>query len=353
MATKKFIQMKTSKLEALLETASEEDKKAITEVLNARKSAAKAKQEEAAAGVEEGTETVEVEKQAATTATNSKKQKLSDEERAALAEELRNSAVNHRCQIVPFGTIEWVNGTVVGIIENKKSNNVMYSVLTDDGRRIVKAVGSQLIKILDEVVEQEQKVRGRKKTQKLDENGNPIVDTEWTDDEIEECIKAVIDNVGRTISFPEAGKMGKVEEGAPIITGRIVSLVPNKRQKTILYRVLIDGTKDKFAHKVTTAEGLVINPEIDEEGKKINEAYTTRHYKEPSQKVNLSPAEKVEAYKASLAKAEEQVEKWQKTVEIRKQKLAEAEAELAATGANQETEEPVNGEASTDDDNLL
>lgn len=353
MAKKNYAMMSTKKLNALMETASEEEKVEIAKVLEARQAVA--------AGAAQEEETVEVPANEAEEAKEKKpvgrpvKEKLTKDERKALAADLREKHLNHRCQVVPFGTIEWVNGVIKGIIEEKRSNKVLYAVITDDGKRIVKAIDSQLIKILDEVVEPEPKVRkSRKKAVQLDENGNPIITEKtvepWTDEEIKVAISQYVANVGKTISYPEAGVMGKVEEGAATITGRIVSLVPNKRQKTILYRVLIDDTDNKFAHKVTTAESLVIAEELDETGKAINEKYVERMNREPRQKVVLSPAEKVESAKALLVTAAEKLAQWQEVYEKRKANLEKA---IAAFEAETESKAESPTEQAVDDNEEL
>ena len=48
------------------------------------------------------------------------------------------------------------------MIEEKRSNKVLYAIKTDDGRRIIKVHDSNLVRILDEVVEPEKKARARK-----------------------------------------------------------------------------------------------------------------------------------------------------------------------------------------------
>lgn len=313
-----FNQMSSKKLNALLEdvNTTAEDKAAITEVLNARNAATagvnagglSAEEREAIANAE-GTTEAPVKKAA--------KQRMTDEERIELAEKLRAEAVNHRCEVVPFNSLEWVPGTVVSIIEEKNSNKVLYAVKTDDGRRIVKNHDTQLIKILDEIVEPVKKTRSNKKSQ-LDENGNPIVGqtaTEWTEEAIEEAIKSVIGNVGKTVSFPEAGAYGEVLENAPIVNGRIVSLVPNKRQHTILYRIELDETNEdgskKYAHKVTSNEALNIAETLDEVGQKINEKFSARRYKEVAPKVVMTPEEAFKTAEASFNKAKESLDKAQ------------------------------------------
>ena len=286
------------------ENISAADKEAIQEVLNMRNAASASAEAPVATGVEAPAEALTESER-----TQTKKVKMTDEERDALAEKLRAEAVNHRCEVVPFNSLEWIPGTVVAIIAEKRTNKVMIAVKTDDGRRIVKTHDSQLIKILDEVIEPVKKVRSNKKTQ-LDAEGNPIhgqTVAEWTEEAIEEAVKEVINNVGKNISFPEAGKYGEVVENAPIVTGRIVSLVPNKRQQTILYRIELDqvgedGAK-KYAHKVTTNDALAIADTFDEVGEEINKKFVERRYKEAAPKVEMTPEEALMAAEASLKKA--------------------------------------------------
>ena len=176
MATMKFSQMTTKKLNALLATASDEDKKAIEAVLAAREQAQAPAAPAAPEATAEETQLSPEEKAAIKAAeengglnpfynghkaTQEKKPKMTDEDRHALAEELKKN-VNHRCQAVPFNTAEWVDGYIVGVIEEKRSNKVLYAIKTDDGRRIVKVHDSNLVRILDEVVEPEKKARARR-----------------------------------------------------------------------------------------------------------------------------------------------------------------------------------------------
>lgn len=196
MTVKKFNQMATKKLNALLATASDEDKAAIEEVLAAREQAkAPAAAEETPKTAQEFEDETPLtpEEEAAikaaeengginplyngSKATQEKKPKMTDEERHALAEELKAN-INHRCQAVPFNTIEWVDGYIAGVIEEKRSNKVLYAIKTDDGRRIVKVHDSNLVKILDEVIAPEKKTRTRKTK---DSN---IEKVEWTPEAI-------------------------------------------------------------------------------------------------------------------------------------------------------------------------
>lgn len=354
---KNFKQMSTKKLNALLETATEEEKNEILEVLNTRNAASAG----AGAGVPAESEGLTEEEKAAIAAAEAengvteekkapakeKAPKMTDEERHALAEKLRAEAVDHRCKVVPFNSIEWVDGVVVSIIEEKRTNKVMYAVKTDDGRRAVKAHDSHLITILEETVERAKRTRG-KKAEGSEENEEP-----WTDEEIEAAVKEVIGNVGKTVSYPEAGAYGQIAENAATVTGRIVSLVPAKRSKSILYRIELDQEDEnapkKFAHKVSTLDTLKIAEELDEVGQKINEAFTTRRYKEPTEaKPAKNEKEAFEYATEMLEKAKLQLEKAQQLIEKREAALASAKEaydkaiEEGKTFDEPETEEPAN-----------
>lgn len=350
MATKNFKQMSTKKLNALLETASEEEKNEILEVLNTRNAAS------AGAGSNANEELSEEEKAAIAAAeadsgaaapksekpAKEKAPKMTDEEREVLAEKLRAEAVDHRCKVVPFNSIEWVDGVIVSIIEEKRSNKVMFAVKTDDGRRVVKAHDSNLIQILEETVERAKRTRGSKKSENAEDN------EPWTDEEIEEAVKEVIGNVGKTVSYPEAGAYGQIAENAAIVTGRIVSLVPAKRSKSILYRIELDQedaeSPKKYAHKVSTLDTLQIADELDEVGQKINEAFTTRRYKEPSEaKPVKNEKEAFEYATEMLEKAKLQLEKAKQLVEKREAAFkAAAEAYDKAVEEGKTFDEPEN-----------
>lgn len=361
---KNFKQMSTSKLNKLMETASDEDKALIQEVLDTR-AAAKAGVEAPSAELTEeekaAIEAAEAESGATNheqkKATAPKKEKMTDEERIALVEKLRAEAVDHKCRVVPFNSIEWVDGVVVSIIEEKRSNKVLYAVKADDGRRIVKAYDSKLIEILEETVERAKKTRGSR-TPKLDADGNPIVkdETPWSDEDIEAAIQEVIGNVGKTVSFPEAGAYGQVAENAVTVTGRIISLVPAKRTKTILYRIEVDqpdaeeNTPKKYAHKVSTLDSLEIAEELDEVGAAINEKFRARRYNESAPKEKMNKKQRFDYATNNLAKAKAALEKQQALVEKREKELAEAKAAYEEAIANGETfpeEEPTTEEPTT------
>ena len=352
MATKNFAQMTTKKLNALLATANDEDKAAIQEVLDAREQAAGSA--ENAMYVNE--EPLTAEEEAALKAaeenggvnpayngsTGEKKQKMTDEERHALAEELKKN-INHRCQAVPFNTAEWVDGYIAGVIEEKRSNKVLYAIKTDDGRRIVKVHDSNLVRVLDEVIQPEQKVRAARKTREATPKA------EWTPEAIAEEVSEVIGNVGKLIdveTYRATDENG--EEKVKTVTGRIVAIVPDKRTQRLLYRISVPAPVEgnplatKIMHKVVKAEGLVIAEEFDAEGTELNAKYCERR-EAAATRTPLTPQDRYIKCEENVKKAEEKLQKAQEELEAKKQQLEEAKKELdeylAAQAAPAEEEE--------------
>lgn len=362
MITKKFLQMTTKKLNALLATASDEDKKAIEAVLAAREqaqaSAAPAASEAiteetpAAPASEEETQ-LSPEEEAAikaaeengglnslyngSKATQEKKPKMTDEDRHALAEELKKN-VNHRCQAVPFNTAEWVDGYIAGVIEEKRSNKVLYAIKTDDGRRIVKVHDSNLVRILDEVVEPEKKARARKAK-------DPADKIEWTPEAIAEGVNEVIGNVGKPVEFEKYRTTDENgEEHIEMVIGRIVAIVPDKRAQRLLYRISVPAPIEgnplatKTMHKVVKAEGIKIAEEFDEEGAQLNAKYLERR-EAAATRTPLTSQDRVIRCEENVKKAEEKLQKAQEELEAKKKQLEDAKKELDEYLAGQ-----VNGE---------
>ena len=365
MATKKFSQMTTKKLNALLATASDEDKKAIEAVLAAREQAqapaapaapeATAEETPAAPASEEETQ-LSPEEEAAikaaeengglnpvyngSKATQEKKPKMTDEDRHALAEELKKN-VNHRCQAVPFNTAEWVDGYIAGVIEEKRSNKVLYAIKTDDGRRIVKVHDSNLVRILDEVVEPEKKARARKAK-------DPADKIEWTPEAIAEEVNEVIGNIGKTVEFEKYRTTDENgEEHIEMVIGRIVAIVPDKRAQRLLYRISVPAPIEgnplatKIMHKVVKAGGIKIAEEFDEEGTQLNAKYLERR-EAAATRTPFTPQDRVIRCEENVKKAEEKLQKAQEELEAKKKQLEDAKKELdeyLAGQANGETAE--------------
>ena len=354
MATKKFAQIRTKSLKALLETASEEDKVAIEAVLAEREKAEKAKAAAAEAPVETPAEApaetpafeeetpLTPEEEAALKAaeenggvnpmytgrTAERKPKASDEERYALVEKLKAEVVNHRCQAVPFNTAEWVDGYIAGVIEEKRNNKVLLAIKTDDGRRIVKVHDSKLVRILDETIEPEKKTRAGRKPKDASEK------IKWTPEAIADEVNKVIGNVGKGVAFEKYRTTDENgEEHIEMISGRIVAIVPDKRAQRLLYRILVPAPIEgnpfatKTMHKVVTIEGLLIAGEFDAEGAQLNAKYLERR-EAAATRTSLTPQDRVLRCEENLKKAEEKLQKAQEELEAKKKQLEEAKKEL-------------------------
>lgn len=336
MTTKKFAQMTTKKLNALMATASDEDKKAIEAVLAAREQAqapaeAPAAEETPLTPEEEAAINAAEENDGlnplynGSKATQEKKPKMTDEERHALAEELKAN-INHRCQAVPFNTAEWVNGYIAGVLEEKRSNKVLYAIKADDGRRIVKVHDSNLIRIFDEIVEPEKKVR----TRKVKDSEK----TEWTSEAIATAVNEVIGNVGKMVKF-EKYRTTDAETGEEKIEyneGRIVAIVPDKRAQRLLYRISVAAPIEgnplatKTMHKVVTTD-LEIAEAFDTEGEELNKKYCARR-EAAAARTPLTPQDRFVKCEEALKKAEEKLQKATEELEAKKQQLEDARKEL-------------------------
>ena len=373
MATKKFSQMTTKKLSALLATASDEDKKAIETVLAAREQAqdpvapaapaalgVTAEETPAVPASEEETQ-LSPEEEAAikaaeengglnpvyngSKATQEKKPKITDEERHVLAEELKKN-INHRCQAVPFNTIEWVDGYIVGVIEEKRSNRVLYAIKTDDGRRIVKVHDSNLVRILDEVVEPEKKVHVRKAK-------DPVDKVEWTPEVIAEEVNKVIGNVGKMVEFEKYRTTDENgEERIEMAVGRIVAIVPDKRAQRLLYRISVPAPIEgnpvatKTMHRTVSAEGIKIAEEFDEKGAQFNAKYLERR-EAAAIRTQFTHHDRVIRCEENVKKAEEKLQKAQEELEAKKKQLWYAKKELDEYLADQANGETAKAPAET------
>ena len=340
MATKKFAQMSTKKLNALLETASEEDAVAIKAILESRNA------QQAGTQASEGAELSDEEKQAIEAAEKAaapeetesageeKKKggrkpspKMSEEELLE-AEKLAKENVGHRCSVLLPGTAIRVDGTILTTLKDRRAMQVYYQIETDavddmESRKIYKRYGSEEITVLDEVVELKKKTASKARVAKAKMDAG-----EWEAEA--EAIKEVAGaNVGKTVQLDEN------------TTGRIVSLLNDKRSGGMYYRIEFEdelGVK-KVCHKVinyTKAEdGSIVlaeleglAAELDEKGQEMNQAFQERKAREPRKM--LTPEEKVLAAEEALKKAEASLQKAQETLESRKTALATAKAELAA-----------------------
>lgn len=301
-----FKKMSDEELVALQETADEQTMAAIEAELNAR--AAKGQQ----APAEEATDDTKA-----------------AELEALLAECQQN--VGHRCRLVPVGTIEYENGTVVGCVKIKRSNTVAYAVKLDNGKRVVKNYKAPLFEIFDEVVERAKVTRHA---------GSRTKAEQWSEERMAEEVAKYIGNVGRAIVIK-----GETEEDN--ITGQITGIVPVKRSNSVLYRVVIPAPTEQDPEAVTTVHKSVVNTdaydimEATEESEAFNANYMA-HRETLANRAPLTGAELVLDLELKLEKAKDAAKKAEERVAMLEKAIAEKKAQLEAAPA--ETEAPVPGE---------
>ena len=341
MTTKNFAQMTTKKLNALLATASDKDKKAIEAVLKAR--------EQAQASADDGNDALLTpEEETAVKAAEEngglnprynwviekKKRRLTDEERSLLAAELKKN-VYHRCQVVPFNSVDWVDGYIAGVIEEKRTNKVLYAIKTDDGRRIVKVYDSKLILISSETIERPERAkRVRAPKSQTPDIEKPILTPEM----IKEEIKKVTCNVGKLVKYEKYTTVNKEtgEERTEYTEGRIIAIVPDYRSQNIFYKISILAPVEgnpfatKITHKAITNTGLIIAEDFDDEqGRELNAKYLGR-YAAAAARSAITPQTRYAKCEEIVRKAEEKLQKVTAELEAKKKQLEAAKAELDA-----------------------
>lgn len=303
---KDFSKLTTKKLNALLKTASGDERTAIEAELSSRVEA-----EVANTPVTDTDVTTDVADAAEAPVSKSEPKAVDPEAeaaRVALIEELKNTVVGHRCEVLPAGEIEWVAGTISGILNDKRATNVLLVIKTDDGRTVRKMHTAKTLRIFDEVAEVVTKARGRKAD-------STDKDTPW--DTMEAEIQAAAEHVGKIVTFIEFGTELKV-------TGRIVGIVPDKRVKRLLYRIDVEG---RAVHKVSTASfEFEVDDKTDELRIKFLERREAASAREPQ-----TLEQKVAATENAIAKTEEQIVKAQARLEDLRNKLAQLHAEATAT----------------------
>lgn len=303
-----FKKMSDEELVALQETADEKTLAAIEAELESRATAA-AEDAEATAEDAEATEEVKA-----------------AELETLLAECQQN--VGHRCRLVPVGTIEYENGTVVGCVKIKRSNTVAYAVKLDNGKRVVKNYKAPLFEILDEVVERAKVTRHA---------GSRTKAEPWSDERMAEEIAKYIGNVGRAIVIK-----GATEEEN--VTGQITGIVPVKRSNSVLYRVAIPAPTEEDPKAVTIVHKSVVNTDAydimdaTEESEAFNANYMA-HRENLASRTPLTGAELILDLELKLEKAKEAVKKAEERVAALEKAIAEKKAQLEAAPAETSEEE--------------
>jgi hypothetical protein len=322
-----FKKMSDEELVALQETADEQTLAAIEAELESRATAA--------------AEQVSVEEQTADPSEDAEAETAdgAEQDKAAELEELLAECqknVGHRCKLVPVGTIEWEEGTVVGCVKIKRSNTVAYAVKLDNGKRVVKNYKAPLFEILDEVVERAKVTRHA---------GSRTKAELWSEERMTEEVNKYIHNVGRAIVLK-----GATEEEN--VTGQITGIVPVKRSNSVLYRVAVPAPTEEDPEAVAIVHKSVANiaaydiMAATEESEAFNANYMARR-ENMANRTPLTGAELVLDLELKLEKAKEAVKKAEERVATLEKAIAEKKAQLEATAA-----EPT-AETTSEEENML
>ena len=334
MAKKNFATMTSKKLTALLETANEADAAEIKKILEARGQKVESAEEapapaaEAPAAEEQKAET-KAAPAAETEEEKAAREKAEEEAREALTAELKEKNVGHKCKVVPFGQIEYVEGTIIRVMHDKRNKKVMYAIRLADGRRILKSHGANYFEILEEV-NTEATVKA-KRAPRTSAGTKKELDPNW--DAKAEAAK----------HFEHVGKLITVDENTD---ARITAIVPDKRSQRILYRaeysiekVVDDKTEveTKVIHK-TSSDELIATLKSDDKTAELNAKYVKRQ----EEAANREPSTP-KTYEQKLADMDARITKVQETLK----KLQEQRAEMVAKheAAKAEAEKPAEAEA--------
>lgn len=303
MATKNYAKMSQKSLMALLgnEGTTEEEKAAIQEVLDTRKS------QETASVNQETPTIVEVEPDDEEPSEDEAKAKEAQvAARQAIVDGMREM-VGHKAQVVPFNTATWVDGVVTGVLDDQRAKNPLWIVKDlESGKIIRKAFGSDLIKVSEtEKIEITKNVRMQKSA-------------EYTEKEIMEQLADAYQQIGKYAEIVEfSNKDGEVTKAL------IIGAMHEKRSNRVMYRMRSEVT-GKTIHKVY-GNGIKVLEEIDPE------IFAKNAEKREKAATLSDPAKRAEYIAKEIEQLSAQLAQLQEKIEAKRQALAEAEAEAKAT----------------------
>lgn len=306
MATKNFEKLTTKKLNALLNSVSDEEKALIQAELDKRSEAqaaaasAEAEQynsngkghyemEASELSPEEQAivDAAEAEEKAGKATSKKTHLSMTPEEIEARKAEMTEN-VGHVVKVMPNGEVEWMEGYISGVQHDKRSNALMY-IVKADGKTVRKAYGAKSLIVTEEVkeiVKAEKKVRTSKATGE--------VKAKRTYEEAEELRENAKPNVGRYAMLPVGDEKVKVYANGIML---------DKRSNAVLFA--FKNEEGKTLYKAVDNQTIEW---LDEWNEKKRESVSTP-------KTALNPKQKHEDLAAKLAKAEEAVAKAQAKVE--------------------------------------
>lgn len=309
MATKNFEKLTTKKLNALLNSASEEEKALIQAELDKRSEA-----QAAAASAQENMETkgkghyemepselspeeqaiidaAEAEEKAGKVASKKTHLSMTPEEIEARKTEMTEN-IGHVVKVMPNGEVEWMDGYISGVQHDKRSNACMYIVKVN-GKTVRKAYGAKSLIITEEVKEI---VKAEKKVKEAKVSGEPRA--KRTYEEAEELRENAKPNIGRYAILPAGDEKIKVYANGIML---------DKRSNAVLYA--FKNEEGKTLYKAVDNKSIEWLDEWNEE--KRNRA-NSEH---AATKAGLNPKQKLEALAAKVEKAKEALAKAQEKLD--------------------------------------
>lgn len=291
--------MTTKKLIALLGTVSDEDRAIIDAILDERANEMEAPTEEA---------------------------KTNDTSDLHITAERCKANIGHLCEVIPFNTTKWENGHIAGVIEEKKTGKVLYAIMLNDGRRIVKVHDSAMLRISDRVVSIKKKTRTSRCAMK-----------EWSEEVCQQVISDNMQHVGKTCEVIREemtdidGTLMRI-----VASGRIHSIVPNRSARNVFFKIIMDADKD-VVYKTIHSPLLKIG-DFDEKGLIRNEKY---RLKRVNRITNNTLVDKIRKAEHLLAESKRALERKQAEVAAREAALAELNAQAYSLMYNDITNDPL------------
>ena len=300
MATKNYAKMSSKSLVALLgnEGTAEEDRIAIQEVLDDRVQETASVSQETSTVVEvEADETVPTEDEV-------KAKEAEVAARNAIVVEMK-AKVGHKVSIVPFNTATWVEGVVIGVLDDARAKNPLWVVKSlEDGKVIRKAFGSELIK-----VSEDEKVDLPKRTHTKGQ--------ELSEKEVLEHLSDAYQQIGK---YAEISEFGAKEDGT--IKALIIGAMHEKRSNKVMYRLRKED--GKTIHKVYGNDVNVLE-EIDAE------TFAKNAEKRERATTLSDPAKRAEYIAKELEQLQSQLVQLQEKIDAKTKAMQDAQTEVATS----------------------
>lgn len=287
-----YKKLKSSKLQELLLTADEHEAIQIESVLRDRGIEPKKPEAKQSATTEsQAVESTEV--GSVSEVLGEAVPETAAEEAKAKAEfdakvEAANVNVSHKCLVVPFNTVDWVPGVIMGVASDFKAGRISYAIKTDAGKKMLKSVDSKLIKISEETVDINTMKRSRPK-------GSSTAGR--TEEDLQAAVKLALPNVGKQLVIDENHK------------ARIDGLLLDRRTMRVMYKYKDPETGgQKFK---TYAADI----ELEDFANDADREHCAKYAESFKAGTPLTPEERRAKITASIERYKQQIAKWEAELE--------------------------------------